>query len=167
MNKEMNWKEISWQHILKDIAQNKNKSNVPTGMPAQEQMIKAMHSYIDRINGNHHEGTQNLFADNFTLEDPIGTKLFSFSKEHPAEFFEEEGVKFTPIKAELVSPISITYSNQAAMAFKFYMSVGEQEISIDIIDVMKFDESGKIVEVNAYWGRDNVTVIERGGESNE
>ena len=160
MNKEVNWREVSWQHILTDIAQNKDKSNAPTGMPTQEHMIKAMQSYIDMINGNHHEGTQNLFADNFTLEDPIGTKLLSIGKEYPADFFEEVGVKFTPLRAELVSPISASYSNQAAMAFKFYMNVGGQEISIDIVDVMKFDESGKIVEVKAYWGRDNVSLID-------
>lgn len=167
MSKKMNWKEVSWQHILRDIAQNKDKSHAPTGMPTQKHMIKAMHSYIDRINGNHHEGTQNLFADNFTLEDPIGTKLLSIGKEYPANFFAEEAVKFTPLRAELVSPVSTSYSNQAAMAFKFYMKVGEQEISIDIVDVMTFDEAGKIVEVKAYWGRENVSLINEGNDSKE
>jgi steroid delta-isomerase len=162
----MNWKEISWQQILLDIAQNKDKSDAPTALPTQEQMIKEMHSYIDRINGNLHEGTQNLFAENFTLEDPVGTKILSIAKEYHADFMEEKGVKFTPIKAELVSPVSTTYSNQATMAFKLYMRVGEQDITIDIIDVMTFNEAGKIVEVKAYWGRDNVTVIDKGGDLN-
>jgi steroid delta-isomerase len=158
-----NWKEVSWQHILRSIAQHKDQAPAPTDLPTQEHMVKAMHSYIDIINGKQPEGAQSLFADNFTLEDPIGTKLWSIIKEYPTDFMEEEGVKFTPLRAELVSPVSTTYSNQAAMAFKLYMNVGGQEISIDIVDVMTFDEAGKIVAVQAYWGRANVTVLEKEG----
>lgn len=157
-----NWKEVSWKHILKDIAQNKDQAAAPTGRPTQQQMIKGMQSYIDRLNGIEHEGTQNLFADSFTLEDPIGTQVASFSKGFPAEAFQDGGVKFTMLRAELVSPISTTYSNQAAMAFKGYMQVGDQEVSLDIVDVMTFDEEGKILEVKAFWGRNNVQVVERG-----
>ena len=160
MNNKLNLKEISWKEVLKDIALNKETSNIPTGMPAPEHMKKAMQSYIDMINKNYHEGTLNLFSDNFTLEDPFGTKALTISNGFSAEDFEDEEVQFTPKKAELISPISTSYGNQAAMAFKLWMDVGGQEVTIDIVDVMKFDESGKIIEVVAHWGRENVSLVE-------
>lgn len=160
MNNKLNLKEISWKEVLKDIALNKETSNIPTGTPAPEHMKKAMQSYIDMINKNYHEGTLNLFADNYTLEDPFGTKALTISNGFSAEDFEDEEVQFTPKKAELISPISTSYGNQAAMAFKLWMDVGGQEVTIDIVDVMKFDESGKIIEVVAHWGKNNVSLVE-------
>lgn len=160
MNKKINLKEISWKEVLKDITQNKETSNIPTGMPTPELMRKAMQSYIDMINKNYHEGTLNLFADNYTLEDPFGTQAVTISNGFTEKDLEDEEVQFIPKKAELISPISTSYGNQAAMAFKLYMDVGGQEITIDVVDVMKFDESGKIIEVMAHWGRDNVSLID-------
>ena len=167
MNKKMNVKEITWKEVLKDIVQNKEASNIPTGTPTPEQMRKAMQSYIDIINQNYHEGTRNLFADQYTLEDPFGTKAVTISNENRGESLEDKEVRFTPKKAELISPISIAYGNQAAMAFKLWMDVGGQEVTIDIVDVMTFDESGKIIEVAAHWGRDNVSLINSGNDSRE
>ncbi|MCF6800087.1 hypothetical protein P4689_24870 [Priestia megaterium] len=155
----MNLKEISWKEVLKDITQNKETSNIPTGAPTPEHMRKAMQSYIDMINKNYHEGTHNLFADNYTLEDPFGTKALTISNGFTEKDLEDEDVQFIPKKAELISPISTSYGNQAAMAFKLWMDVRGQEITIDIIDVMTFDESGKIIEVVAHWGRDNVKIM--------
>jgi steroid delta-isomerase len=163
----MNLKEISWKEVLKDITQKKETSNIPTGTPTPEHMRKAMQSYIDIINKNYHEGTLNLFADNYTLEDPFGTKAVTISSENREKDLEDKDVKFIPKKAELIAPISTTYGNQAAMAFKLWMDVGGQEVTIDIIDVMTFDESGKIIKVVAHWSRDNVSLINRGNDSKE
>ncbi|MEU9352413.1 hypothetical protein AB0D65_15695 [Streptomyces griseoloalbus] len=52
-------------------------------------------------------------------------------------------VPFTPKKAELTAPISFSLGNKAAMAFKLWAEVDGRNISIDIIEVMTFDESGR------------------------
>ncbi|MGD0031130.1 steroid delta-isomerase [Paenibacillus illinoisensis] len=161
MNKELNWKEISWKDVLKDITQNKETLNIPTDMPTQEHMKKAMQSYIEAINNKNPEAMHNLFADNVRGEDPIGTKPRLTTKGSKTETPKEDDLQYIPIKAELISPISTSYGNSAAMAFKLYMDVGGQVVTIDIIDVMQFDESGKIIEIMAHWGRENVTLINR------
>ena len=80
------------------------------------------------------------------------------------KFFD---VPFIPKKAELVAPISTSFGNSAAMAFKFYAEVDGQDITIDIIEVVKFNESGEIIEQMAYWGKDNVSLINKGNDSKE
>jgi steroid delta-isomerase len=46
------------------------------------------------------------------------------------------------------------------MAFRLFAEMDGCNISIDIIDVMTFDESGKICDFMAYWGVENVALLD-------
>lgn len=46
------------------------------------------------------------------------------------------------------------------MAFKLYVNVNGQNIAIDIIDVFQFNEEGEVIEQKAYWGKENVTLLD-------
>lgn len=157
--------EICWKEVLKDVVKNKEKSEIPAGTVSHEHMKKAMQYYIDRINGIYHEGAENLFGEKYILKDPLGTRTLTIDTSFSGDDFADQDVIFAPQRAELVSPISTTYDNHAAMAFKLYMGVGDDTVAIDIIDVMTFNDEGKIIEVNAYWNRENVKVVEKNDET--
>lgn len=136
---------------------------VPAGIPSQEHMRAVMESYIENINNPHPEFRARHIAETGTGEDPVGSRPSDTAEgvQHFAQALERLiDVPFTPKKAELISPISFSLGNKAAMAFKFWAEVDSRNVSIDIIDVMTFDETGKICNIMAYWGVENVTLLD-------
>ena len=48
-------------------------------------------------------------------------------------------------------PVVTTAGTEAAMPFTLRLSVGDGEVTIDVIDVMEFDSEGKIRRLRAFW----------------
>jgi steroid delta-isomerase len=45
------------------------------------------------------------------------------------------------------------------MSFRVFAEVEGRSITIDIVDVMTFNDAGKIADVKAYWGAENISVV--------
>ncbi|MFJ8449051.1 hypothetical protein [[Kitasatospora] papulosa] len=135
----------------------------PASLPTEEHMRKAIQGYIDNITNPDPDYAAKYLALPRTGEDPVGTKPMTLRgsvQDQLDEMKQLLDVPFTPKKAELTAPISFSLGNEAAMAFKLWAEVDGHDISIDIIEVMTFDESGKICKQMAYWGVENVTVLD-------
>lgn len=161
------YKEFSWKKLMEDLTQNKETLNIPTSRPTEEYMRKVMQGHIDMINKKGNKTTASYYADNIRAEDPVGTETFLGKKGIAEDFAKFFDVPFIPKKAELVAPISTSFGRSAAMTFKLYAEVDGQDITIDIIEVMTFNESGEIIEQMAYWGKDNVKIMNSGEDSKE
>ncbi|MEO2203203.1 nuclear transport factor 2 family protein [Paenibacillus pabuli] len=155
----MNNKEFSWKKFMEDLTQKNETLNIPTSIPTEEYMRKVLQGHIDMINKIGTTPTFFYYADDIRAEDPVGTTTLLGKKGLTEDFAKFFDVPFIPKKAELVAPISTSFGNAAAMTFKFYAEVDGQDISIDIIEVIKFNESGEIIEQMAYWGRENVKIL--------
>lgn len=134
-----------------------------TGFPAQEHMSQVMQAYVARLTTPDPEFEAKHFAGTVTGEDPVGSRTSDASNAQQSFAQAVErlvDVAFTIKKAEMVSPVSFSVENKAAMAFKVWAEVDGRNISIDIIDVMTFDSAGKICDIRAYWGPQNVTVLD-------
>ncbi|GAA0399676.1 steroid Delta-isomerase [Paenibacillus motobuensis] len=114
-------------------------------MPTQSEMKAIMQQYLDAFNAQDADAVIALYADNATVEDPVGSEPLQ-GKEAIDAFYQQ--VIPYGSKLKLVAPIRGSHSNSAAMAFVVESAVG----SINVIDVMTFDESGKITSMRAYWG---------------
>jgi len=137
--------------------------NRPANLPTEEHMRKAIQGYVDNIANPDPDYAAKYLALPRTLEDPVGTKpmaLRGSAQDQLDAMKQLIDVSFTPKRAELTAPISFSLGNKAAMAFKIWAEVDGRDISIDIIEVMTFDESGKICDQMAYWGVENVTVLD-------
>jgi steroid delta-isomerase len=131
--------------------------------PTEEHMRTVMRAYIDNINNPQPDFEATYLTPDRTGEDPVGSRPADLgdATQGFAQAMERLiDVPFTPKKAELISPISFSVGNRAAMAFKFWAEVDGRNISIDIVDVMTFDESGKICNIMAHWGMENVTLLD-------
>lgn len=119
-------------------------------------MKAALQTYIDGFNASDPEVIIALFADDATLEDPVGSEpvrgIGAISE------FYRQGVGYVT-RMELNSPIRASHANAAAMAFEFEMIVDGQRARTRAIDVMEFNDAGKIQRMRAYWGPSDFEVL--------
>lgn len=124
-------------------------------MPNEEVMKAALQAYIDAFKAGDAEKLISLFAEDATIEDPVGSDLVR-GKDAIANMYRQGVQVVTDIA--LSAPIRGSHSNAAAMAFDFEMNLDGMVIRTSAIDVMEFDDAGKIITMRAYWGpSDSIT----------
>lgn len=119
-------------------------------MPTEEQMVRAVHDYVAAFDKSDAEMAVTLFAENGTVEDPVGAPIL---KGRPAirNFYTQVMTRGAKLRLEGAVRAGANY---AAFAFSALMdSAGEKRI--EVIDTFRFDDQGKVVEMRAFWGPGN------------
>lgn len=124
-------------------------------MPSEEQMRAAMQGYIDGFANADLDALVSLFADDATVEDPVGGEVRQ-GREAIREFYAMS--LQTGAKLKLSAPIRTSHSNAAAMAFEVHLNYQGQDMVIHAIDVMSFNDEGKFTSMKAYWGPGDMEV---------
>jgi steroid delta-isomerase len=119
-------------------------------MPSEETMKAAMRAYFDNFNAGDVEAVVALFADDATVEDPVGSKVHTGTAEIRAAFASV--LKNRP-RLTLSAPIRGSHGIAAAMALE--AQVGS--MTVRAIDVMTFDDAGKFTSLKAYFGPEDIT----------
>ena len=115
-----------------------------------EQLMKqAMQAYIDRFNQDDLEGVVGLYADDATVEDPVGSPVKA-GKAAIRDFYKY--AMTTGARLALAAPIRASHGDSAAMAFDVKLQYQGSRMTIRVIDVMSFDAAGKFKSMRAYWG---------------
>lgn len=112
-------------------------------------MKAAVQAYIDTFNRGDAEAVAALYADDATVEDPVGTPP-KRGKQEILEFYRYS----ISTGAKLTLDVPIRGSHGNAAAFAFTAKIGS--MTIRVIDVMTFDEAGKITSMKAYFGPDDM-----------
>jgi steroid delta-isomerase len=118
-------------------------------MPSEPEMKAALQKYIDAFVASDADALAALFADDATVEDPVGSETLR-GKEAIAAFYRK-AVRVVTHMA-LSAPIRGSHGNAAAMAFDFEMNLRGRKVRTSAIDVMEFDDDRKIKAMRAYWG---------------
>jgi steroid delta-isomerase len=119
-------------------------------------MKAGMQAYIDAFNRADAEAIAALYADDATVEDPVGSALRS-GKEEIAAFYRM--AVDTGAKLALAAPIRGSHGNEAAMAFDVKLNMPDGPTVIRVIDVMRFDSSGRFASMRAFWGPGDMTRV--------
>lgn len=125
-------------------------------MPSNDEMKAAMRAYIERINAVDLEGVLALFALDATVEDPVGAGVhqgadalrafYSLALANNAKLF-------------LTGPQVGSSSDYAVMPLRVEVSIPDTPVmQIDVIETMRFDDAGKVIEMRAYWGQEDMRV---------
>ena len=129
-------------------------------MLSEQKMKEAMQAYIDLFNRADAAGIANLYADDATVEDPVGKPLKKGKAEIAA--FYQYAIK-TGAKLALSAPIRASQGNSAAMAFDVNLTMppdqGGARAVIHVIDVMSFNDAGQFSSMRAFWGMSDMEVI--------
>mgnify|MGYP002712985595 CR=1 FL=1 len=123
-------------------------------MPTEDQMRCAMQAYIDRFNAGDGDGLAALFADTARIEDPVGGTTVVEGRDAIDAFYR--GAVTMVDRLELAAPIRTSHGNAAAMPFDIHMKIEGRPVLIRAIDVMTFDDAGKIIDMKAYHGPGDV-----------
>lgn len=122
-------------------------------MATPEQMSAAVHGYVGAFDKGDPEAVVALFAEDATVEDPVGTPL---KVGHAAirEFYTASMA--TGAKLRLDGPIRLA-TEYAAFAFQVQLTMDGKDLTVDVIDTFKFNADGKVTEMRAYFGPSNMT----------
>jgi len=119
-------------------------------MPTEKEMIRAVHDYVAAFDKNDSESAVALFADNGTVEDPVGSPVLK-GKAATRDFYTQVMTRGAKLRLEGAVRAGANY---AAFAFSALMDpTGEKRI--EVIDTFRFDDQGKVVEMRAFWGSGN------------
>ena len=95
------------------------------------------------------DGIVELYADDATIEDPIGSDVRK-GRAAIRAFYEASAGTIT---MKRTGPARVA-GHEAATPLVVLMGPEGQQQALDIISVMPFDESGKIRSMRAYWSFD-------------
>jgi steroid Delta-isomerase len=94
-----------------------------------------------------------LYAEDATVEDPLGSDVRTG---HAAirEFYATlEGLEQ---QTRLIT--ARIAAGEAAFHFEIITKAGDKSYTLSPIDVMTFDDDGKVATMRAYWSNDDMTV---------
>jgi len=120
-------------------------------MPSHEHMVAAVEAYVDAFARGDPEAVVALFADNATVEDPVGSPAHVGTD--AIRKFYTESMK-TGAKLQIIGPVRTT-SEFAAFAFEVHLEMGGATMRVDVIDTFRFRPDGKVAEMRAYFSQNN------------
>jgi len=123
-------------------------------MPSAEQITATVNRYLELVAAGRADDVVELYADDGTVEDPVGGEVHIGSQAIRGFYGAIENVK---AQTEAVTLRAL--GNEAAFHWTLTLDFGGSGMSIDIISVMTFNDEGKIASMKAYWGPDNVTQL--------
>ena len=110
-----------------------------------EQLRATCETYVSLVGDDDVESLVALFADDCTVEDPVGADRH-IGRDAVRAFFAT--LPPMGVSAELVGPVHAV-PDAGTAAFPFVVRTGEMEMHV--IDVMTFDRDGRITSMTAYW----------------
>jgi steroid delta-isomerase len=108
--------------------------------------------YIELVAKGGADDLAELYADDATVEDPVGGEVH-IGRQAIHGFYS--AVDNVERECELVT--LRVCGNEAAFQFRLTVVAGGHRMVIEPIDVMVFDDRGKITAMKAYWSAADVT----------
>jgi steroid delta-isomerase len=108
--------------------------------------------YLDTVETAGADDVAALYAEDATLEDPVGGGEVHIGRQAIAGFYKNAAG--AEIKTELLS----FRAGGHEAAFVFAITVGGA-MRIEPIEVMTFNSDGQITSMKAYWGPQNITQL--------
>jgi steroid Delta-isomerase len=124
-------------------------------MPTTEQKHAAVQGYVDAFEKGDAEAVVALYAEDATVEDPLGTPI----KRGHAEIRDFYATSMaTGARLELRGEPRCA-ADMVAFPFTVKLEWGGQKSVIEVIDTFRLNDDGKITEMRAYWGPENMKAV--------
>jgi steroid delta-isomerase len=115
-------------------------------------MIEVVEAYIDAFARGDAAAATALFADDATVEDPVGSPVRR-GVDAIGEFYAASMA--TGARLQLTGPVR-TAAKHAAFSFDVRLTYEGKSLRIEVIDTFRFNDAGQIVEMRAFFGPTNM-----------
>ncbi|WEK42015.1 MAG: nuclear transport factor 2 family protein [Candidatus Sphingomonas colombiensis] len=115
-------------------------------------MIDTVHAYVAAFDRGDPAAVTALFAADATVEDPVGTEP-KRGRQAILDFYTQSMA--TGAKLALQGPVRAVVP-YAAFAFQVALHHEGSDLTVDVIDIFRFDADGKIAAMTAYFGPSNM-----------
>ncbi|MDR0209936.1 MAG: nuclear transport factor 2 family protein [Pseudomonas putida] len=123
-------------------------------LPTPEQVQARMQRYVELVDAGDIDGILALYAEDATVEDPVGQPplrgIGAISE------FYRQGLGRMNVSAALTGPVRATHNGCGAVPFRVDLQWDGRDCSLQVIDVMEFDEQGLIRSMKAFWSEVNL-----------
>ena len=121
---------------------------------------QAFERYCERLTAHDAPGIAALFAPDATVEDPAGATPIA-GRSAIESFYAGALARVQPESVAITGPVRALADGTAGAATLVSRSIRDgRHVQLDIIDVMSFDAEGLVTSMQAYWGPDNMTILE-------
>jgi steroid delta-isomerase len=127
---------------------------MPNAADKTQAIRETVNRYIELVAKGGADELVELYADDATVEDPVGGEVH-IGRQAIHGFYS--AVDDVQRECELVS-LRVA-GNEAAFQFRLTITAGEHRMMIEPIDVMVFDDRGKVSAMKAYWSAADVTQL--------
>jgi steroid delta-isomerase len=115
-------------------------------------MEAAVHAYVAAFAAGSADQVAALYAQDATVEDPIGTPVHH-GREAIRAFYTQSMA--TGAKLTLEGPVRIV-GDYAVFPFCVHLHYEGTDKRIDVIDTFRFNDANEVIEMRAYWGPTNM-----------
>jgi steroid delta-isomerase len=117
-------------------------------MPSAEHIRETLRRYAELVSAGDWKAISELYADDATVEDPVGSEVRRGRDAIEALYREAAAMK---LHMELTGPVRVG-GNEAAAPLLIRTSRPDGRTAfLDVIDTMAFDERGRITAMRAFW----------------
>jgi steroid delta-isomerase len=109
----------------------------------------AVDAYCGAFTNGDRDAYVALFAEDAWIEDPVGTPK-RVGHDGIGQFFDESSGLADSIELRLTGPVRVA-AGEGAFPMQARPNLGGTTYCVDIIDVMTFDDAGKITTMRAFW----------------
>ena len=112
-----------------------------------------VHAYVAALNAGDLEAIVALYADDASVEDPVGSAPHRGRQAIRAFYARSVAV---PLEVALEWPVRVA-GRECAFPFSVSLVYESQRMTFRPIDTFRFDEAGRIVQMRAYFGPANIS----------
>jgi steroid delta-isomerase len=115
-------------------------------------MTAAVHAYVAALNAGNLEAIVALYADDASVEDPVGSPPKLGLTEIRAFYARSTAIA---LEVALDGEVRVA-GNECAFAFSVSFVHEGRRTTIRPIDTFRFDDAGRIVQMRAFFGPGNI-----------
>ncbi len=118
-------------------------------MPEPAEIRATVERYAKVFSAGDKEGYVGLFADDASLEDPVGAGVHT-GREAIEAFWDQTRQMTAEIELRITGPIRVA-GNEAAFPGEARPMLGEDRMMVPIVDTLAVDDDGRITQLRAFW----------------
>lgn len=120
-----------------------------------QQIRDVVRRYVELVGSGSTADILALYSEDAVIEDPVGTDPKKGHAEIGAFYDVITGLERETVLDENTVRVA---EGHAAFLFTLTTRAGDQSFAVSPIDVMEFDEAGRITHMRAYWSQENMRI---------